>query len=654
MKRFLLSLFGGSRSNKPILDTAEATVSKRRTAADSNLSSKKRGGNPIGNTPSLSDSTPNPEHKSDATHSTADKSVITSMGALPFYEGVLASKDEGFDLNIYQKSNYVVLISDKKLKSVAILCSIEGQKESGLDNNYLAVKEMCVTAGYHSIRKLIANSQVIQLIYEENKKKSVEKQLEEAEGLQKDFNKLIADALAQSVSDIHIEVRRDEARVRFRKNGFLKNHSPWTTSYARTMATVIYQVIAAEQDVTFNESLPQAALIDTVVSGTGVRVRLNTIPTYPSGFDMIMRILKMGASLKPLPLFDLGYDEDQVEDIEQCISDPVGGTLVAGTTGSGKTTSLASMVSLKTEQYTFDGDCHIKIIAVEDPPEIELKNVSQVPVQRSKEANDGTNTNPFVKYMNATLRSDPDAILVGEVRDDTTAHLLQHAIQSGHQVFSTLHTSSAIAQIDRLRYMGIKSKVLGSKGFISGLIYQALVPVICKHCALNYEQFAHENKGLRHRVRLLERMSRVFHEHELPQIRFQNKSGCDKCTSGIAGRTVVAEVIVPTKQMREFFSVDEDGKALDLYLENGGKLILDHGISKILAGICDPVDIEHKLGSIDMGVSKNLISRMAMVQSNKNAISQDGSDLDITAIDFESLSLGNKEPSNVMEIGGKK
>lgn len=653
MKSFLSSLFGGSRSKKSSLDTTEIAVSKRRTAADSNLSSKKMGGSPIDNKSLGLDSKPNPKNISDSIHPAPDKSVITSMGALPYFEGVLASKDEGFDLNLYQKNNYVVLISDKKLKSVVILCSIEGQRESGLDNNFLAVKEMCVTAGYHSIRKLIANSQVIQLIYEENKKKSVEKQLEEAEGLQKDFSNLISDALEQGVSDVHIEVRRDEARVRFRKNGFLKNHSPWTTTYARTMATVIYQVIAAEQDVTFNENLPQAALIDHVINGKGVRVRLNTIPTYPSGFDMIMRILKMGASLKPLPLFDLGYDEDQVEDIEQCISDPVGGTLVAGTTGSGKTTSLASMVSLKTEQYTYDGDCHIKIIAVEDPPEIELKNVSQVPVQRSKE-NDGSNVNPFVKYMNATLRSDPDAILVGEVRDDTTAHLLQHAIQSGHQVFSTLHTSSAIAQIDRLRYMGIKSKVLGSKGFISGLIYQTLVPVICKHCALNYEQFSEENKGLRHRERLIERMSRVFHDHELPKIRFQNKGGCEKCTSGIAGRTVVAEVIIPTKQMREFFSVDEDGKALDLYLENGGKLILDHGISKILAGICDPVDIEHKLGNIDMGVSKNLVSRMEMVQNNKNAISQDGSDLDITAIDFESLSLGNKEPSNVMEIGGKK
>jgi type II secretory ATPase GspE/PulE/Tfp pilus assembly ATPase PilB-like protein len=400
----------------------------------------------------------------------------------------------------------------------------------------------------------------------------------------------------------------------------MDDYAPWTTAYARSMATVIYQVIAAEQDVTFNERIPQSALIDKIVGGERVRVRLNTIPAFPDGFDMIMRILKMGSSQKPASLIDLGYDEEQESLIEACINVPSGGTLVAGTTGSGKTTSLASMVSLKVEQFTINGICQIKIITVEDPPEIRMLNVTQVPVQRSK--NDESGENPFTKYMNATLRSDPDAILVGEVRDNTTAHLLQHAIQSGHQVFTTLHTSSAIEQVDRLRSMGIKSKVLGSTSFISGLIYQTLVPIVCKKCALDINQFEEENANLRHRVKMLGRLRRILTKKELKNVRFKNHIGCSGCVSGISGRTVVAEVIVPSKKMKQLFSMDEDTQALDLYLEGGGRLIIDHAIDKVIAGLCDPTDVEYKVGMIDSGMSMHSEARIKAVENELKQVYQ--------------------------------
>jgi type II secretory ATPase GspE/PulE/Tfp pilus assembly ATPase PilB-like protein len=648
MVNFIRSLIGKKSNNNDnhLAETEQPSSHfKRRTVADTKAI-KDENHKPLASNAEEIKSKANPSHDG--------KAVITNMSAIPFYEGLVDSKDSGVELNQYQKENYAILLIDKKLKIVTILCSIESQKESTLDNNYLAIQHMCKKSGFKIQNKIITNSQIVQLIHEENKSKSIEKQLEQAEGLRKDFGALITSAMEQGVSDIHIEVTRDEARVRFRKNGFLRNHTPWTTTYARSMATVIYQVIAAEQDVTFNENTPQAAIIDEVINNQRVRVRLNTLPTYPAGFDMILRVLKMGASVKPLPLIDLGYEEEQVELIEECIGDPVGGTLASGTTGSGKTTSMASIISLKAQQFTYDGDCHIKIITVEDPPEIELINVSQVPVQRSKSSDGEKDENPFAKYMNATLRSDPDAILVGEVRDEITAHLLQHAIQSGHQVFSTLHTSSAIAQVDRLRYMGIKSKVLGAKDFISGLIYQALVPVICTNCSIKFDQFVEENKHLRHRARLIDRIYRTFHDHEIEGIRFKNIGGCSHCSNGIAGRTVVAEVIRPSKEMKEFFAIDEDSKALDWYLENGGDLIIDHGIIKILSGRCDPVDIEYKLGNIDAGITKKSLRRIKEVKAARETIVESGPDLDITGIDFTSECFNDKEPANVKNIGNKK
>jgi type II secretory ATPase GspE/PulE/Tfp pilus assembly ATPase PilB-like protein len=362
---------------------------------------------------------------------------------------------------------------------------------------------------------------------------------------------LITQAMNADVSDIHIEVRRDEAKVRFRKNGDLFDFIPWSVRYARVMAGVIYQVIADEKDTTFDEFKPQDAIIDRDLGDKGrIRIRLATIPAYPSGFDMIMRILKMGVSGKRRSLESLGYNKVQLSNTRRAVAKPVGAVVMAGTTGSGKSTSLNSMLSEKIEHY----GGRIKVITVEDPPEYLLLNATQVPVVRSRsqaKAGDAT-VNPFASVVRAAMRSDPDILMVGEVRDPDSAELLIHAVQSGHQVFTTTHASSGIDVVSRLRSNHVPDDVLGSQNFLSALMYQTLLPSLCPHCSIGVADFAKSVNNEKD-FEMLKRIFKYFKPKDASALRFKRDGGCPNCVDGVTGRSVAAEVILPDPHMLKCF-----------------------------------------------------------------------------------------------------
>jgi Type II secretory pathway, ATPase PulE/Tfp pilus assembly pathway, ATPase PilB len=584
--------------------------------------------------------------------------TIRRIEFIPEFKEILTKDGGEISLSNEHKKDYIALLVNADLKIINIFCSTEASSQTGIDHNFVSLRERCKAKGFTIEKQYYAPRQIISLLYEkESKEKNLEDEVKNAEGLQADFDMILMDALKKGVSDIHIEVRRDAAIVRYRKDGSLRLIHEWGVSYARQMAVVIYQVIAEEKDVTFVETQQQSAIIDRQIEDQRIRVRLNTMPAYPDGFDVVMRVLRMGASNTKKTLSGLGYSKQEIKDINISVSKPVGVTIIAGTTGSGKSTSLTTMISDKIERHTDESGCRIKVITVEDPPEYQINHATQCPVVRSRNGKDGKN--PFAEAIKAAMRSDPDVLMVGEVRDEDSAELLVHAVQSGHQAFTTVHAPSAIGIVARLRSLGVKNDVLGSNDFIAGLIYQALIPVSCPHCRLKMKEYIDKNKNDERAIELLERIEKVTTEEERNNIRFVNQNGCEHCNNGISGRTVVAEVILPDHQMISYFAEGRDTLAWHYYRQNGGKSVLSHGIDKMKDGLCDPMEIEHKLGMLTRDLSYSFAEKTVETSennnfqhANKDGLCNESVELNLSEINLESALLKGekKEPGQITHI----
>ena len=536
--------------------------------------------------------------------------IISKREEIPFHVSILSGTGGALALPEEWQKDYAILLINRDKKEVEVVCSTEIIKK-GINDDLLTIVDQIKRSGYVRVNKWIAKPEMISIIYESTEnQKSREEQERTASKIQVEFDDLITQAMEADVSDIHIEVRRDEAKVRFRKNGDLFDFIPWSVRYARVMAGVIYQVIADEKDTTFDEFKPQDAIIDRDLGDKGrIRIRLATIPAYPSGFDMIMRILKMGVSGKRRSLESLGYNKVQLSNTRRAVAKPVGAVVMAGTTGSGKSTSLNSMLSEKIEHY----GGRIKVITVEDPPEYLLHNATQVPVVRSRsQAKAGdTTVNPFASVVRAAMRSDPDILMVGEVRDPDSAELLIHAVQSGHQVFTTTHASSGIDVVSRLRSNHVPDDVLGSQNFLSALMYQTLLPTLCPHCALSVAEFA-KNVDNEKDFEMLQRIFRYLKPKDATALRFKRDGGCPKCVDGVTGRSVAAEVILPDPHMLKCFRERRETDALLHYRHKGGKIALDHGLFKALQGLCDLRDVEHKLDQMKLIEELDVATRISV------------------------------------------
>lgn len=524
-----------------------------------------------------------------------NSNILSKKDEIPHHVAVMSAAGGVFPLEGDLQKNYAILLIAREQKDVYLVVSTDID-QTKTDDDYFAITASLRSQGY-TRRKILASPEILSIIYEASiANKSSEDQQRQATTIQLDFDDLLRAADEAGASDIHIEVRRTEARVRFRKDGNLYEHRSWPVRYARMISSVIYQVIADEKDTTFDEAKPQDAIIDRELSEKlRLRVRLATLPAYPSGFDMIMRLLKMGQDGKRVSLDKLGYEKVHLSKIRRAVDKPVGAVIMAGTTGSGKSTSLNSMVGEKIE----NNKGRIKVITVEDPPEYLLIGATQVPVVRSRsQAKAGDQqVNPFAAVVRAAMRSDPDLLLVGEVRDEASAELLKHAVQSGHQVFTTVHASGGIDIVARLRSNGVTDDVLGGQNFITALIYQTLLQKLCPVCSFGLEVLQAEAESDL-AWEFVERVYRYMPHALREKLRFTNESGCSNCTGGLIGRSVASEVILPDTYMLKCFRERQDSDALMHYRRRGGKIALEHGILKALRGETDLRDVEKKLDQI--------------------------------------------------------
>jgi general secretion pathway protein E len=333
-------------------------------------------------------------------------------------------------------------------------------------------------------------------------------------------NQIIADAVDARASDIYIEPTVNALTVRYRIDGLLRvvEEVP-----ARLRAAVISRIkILARLDIA-ERRLPQDGRIKLPVRGNDIDFRVATIPTA-DGETLTLRVLDR--SRVKLDFSTLGFDSSQIASLHRLMEQPNGIILVTGPTGSGKTTTLYTMLKHVNRPT-------VKIFTVEDPIEYQLDGISQVQVQPVIDLD-------FPTCLRAILRHHPNMIMIGEIRDTDTARIAVQASLTGHLVFSTLHTNSAAETVTRLIDMGIEHFLLGST--LRGIMAQRLVRRLCPSCARPHEDRNH----------LVERLC-----EEVPDLRGRGEpnllqpGACEKCQfSGFRGQLSIAEIMIVDEASR--------------------------------------------------------------------------------------------------------
>lgn len=320
---------------------------------------------------------------------------------------------------------------------------------------------------------------------------------------------LLTDAVKRDASDIHFEPESSFLRIRYRIDGILRQIRALHKSYWAAMAVRLK--VMAGMNIAETRA-PQDGRISLNVSGRAVDFRVASQPTI-HGENVVLRVLDRQKGI--VPLDGLGLDDNQFDLLRLMIARPEGIILVTGPTGSGKTTTLYSVLSHVNEEG-------VNIMTLEDPVEYPMAMIRQTSVAEAAKLD-------FANGIRSMMRQDPDIILVGEIRDADTAEMAFRAAMTGHQVYSTLHTNSAIGAIPRLLDIGILPDILS--GNMIGIIAQRLVRKLCPHCRKPYEAEAHERRLLQ------------LAEGDAAPVLYR-AMGCEMCDyQGYRGRLAIMELL---------------------------------------------------------------------------------------------------------------
>ncbi len=370
-------------------------------------------------------------------------------------------------------------------------------------------------------------------------------------------HKIILDAVKMRASDIHIEAFEKIIQVRYRIDGILYDILP--IERAAQQAIISRIKIMSNLDIT-ERFMPQDGNFKLRVKGQHIEFRVAILPSI-YGQNCTIRVLDSGRV--NLDLKGLGFHEDDLQIFEFNIGRPWGLCLLAGPTGSGKTTTLYSALSLINSRQK-------KVITVEDPVEFKIPGVHQMQVQENK--NDPNRSLTFARGLRSILRLDPDIILVGEIRDYETAEITIKAALTGHMVFSTIHANTAIETISRLENLGIDPYLYASA--LCLLVGQRLVRKICPTCKTLIDTTPYIAASLGLEMKDLE-------GHPL-----YRGVGCKDCNnSGFKDRTGLYEVVEVTPELKELIGQRRTSTELMQYLRKRKvKTLADCCLSKVLDG----------------------------------------------------------------------
>ncbi|WP_298280225.1 GspE/PulE family protein [uncultured Bradyrhizobium sp.] len=370
-------------------------------------------------------------------------------------------------------------------------------------------------------------------------------------------NQVIARAVERGASDVHIEPGRDAVAIRYRVDGFLQQERTVPTTSRAALTTRVK--IMAKLDIA-ERRLPQDGRIKTVVRGVEIDIRVSTIPTA-FGESVVLRILDR--TRVELDFAKLGLGGTTEAGLRRLMSLPNGIVLVTGPTGSGKTTTLyTALKNLNRPE--------LKLFTVEDPIEYQLPGINQVQVQPQIGFD-------FPVALRSILRQDPDIVMIGEIRDLETARIAIQAALTGHLVFSTLHTNSAIAAITRLIDIGLERYLLAST--IAGVMAQRLVRRLCPSCSRPFDDS--------HRAQHPRELA-VPSERSRPALSNRRVAvGCSACGNvGYLGRTTISELLIIGDELRHVVGRrSDDQRMMEQLARNAGfRSLYEDGLLKVEAG----------------------------------------------------------------------
>jgi general secretion pathway protein E/type IV pilus assembly protein PilB len=361
---------------------------------------------------------------------------------------------------------------------------------------------------------------------------------------------LLADAVERGASDIHFEPEQSFLRIRYRIDGVLRQIRSLHKTYWPAMAVRVK--VMSKMNIAETRA-PQDGRISLMLTGRAVDFRVSSQATT-HGENIVLRILDRQKGI--VPLDGLGLEAGQLQLLKKMIARPEGIILLTGPTGSGKTTTLYSVLN----HINNDG---LNIMTLEDPVEYPMTLIRQTSVNEAAKMD-------FGNGIRSLMRQDPDVILVGEIRDEDTATMAFRAAMTGHQVYSTLHTNSAAGAVPRLLDIGIVPDILA--GNIIGVIAQRLVRRLCKHCKQAYQASAGECGIL------------AVQPDRAPTL--YRAVGCDQCDyQGYRGRMAIIEILKMDGELDELIAHRATGRQLHkAAVAKGFRTLADDGARRVLDG----------------------------------------------------------------------
>ena len=387
-------------------------------------------------------------------------------------------------------------------------------------------------------------------------------------------NEIIIDATKNRASDIHFDPLSDTLKVRIRIDGRLIDYCSIPNDYKRNLITRVK--IIAGMNITENR-LPQDGAIKTSLNGVPLDMRVSSLPTN-AGEKIVIRILDYSMSIQGLE--KLGFTKDNYDKIIKMINIPNGIILVTGATGTGKSTTVYSVLQKLNKEEA-------NIITVEDPVEMDLPGINQVQVSSEIGLT-------FANVLRSILRQDPDIIMIGEIRDDETATIAVRASITGHLVLSTLHTNDSLNTIERLLDMEVERYLLAAS--LSGIVSQKLARKLCPY--------------RRKKIQTNQYQKHLFKKNlgvELNEI-FIAGDGCEHCMNGYSGRIAIHEVLLINEDIRDAISNNVKKEELkELVYKGDVKTLLQDGLLKVANGLTTFEEIIRliELDAEDIIIQKN-------------------------------------------------
>ncbi len=379
------------------------------------------------------------------------------------------------------------------------------------------------------------------------------KELSESNNVIRLLNLVLLQAIRDKASDVHFEPFENEYKMRYRIDGVLYEMTPPPRHIATALSSRIK--VMANLDIA-ERRLPQDGRISLTVHGNPVDLRVSILPTM-FGESVVLRVLDR--SQVSLDVNKLGFSSYDLKTFHKLIKKPNGIIIVTGPTGSGKTTTLYSALTIL-------NDIETKIITTEDPIEYDIEGIHQVQMKTDIGLT-------FARCLRSILRQDPDIVMVGEVRDLETAQISAQASLTGHLVFTTLHTNDAPSSVARLLDLGVEPFLITAT--IEGIVAQRLVRKICENCRRPYDPTEEQLMELE------------LTPEDVEGKQFYYGKGCSRCNNtGYRGRLGLFEIMVFTDEIRELIMNQASTGVLRQAAQKGGmKLLRENGMDAIFKGI---------------------------------------------------------------------